>query len=334
MSQASPTIGANKSGLVYRQEDNDAKTALLNHHKGPSAPDYAEAGMLWVDDIATPWLLKFHDGADWIVLGAVNASDNTFLPYLGAGALNILPYSDDAGSANDYAVTPAPDVAAYTIGQVVLLKPANTATGASTLTVGALGAKDIKLADGSDVASGMIAAGGMHILVYNGANFILTNPVQITSLPDGTVIDHSYARYVSNASLTSVIPEDNTVPQATEGTEIVSVSLTPKSSTNRVRIVFSGFGAVTSSSYGLATSLTIDGGPAVMAGMFDNKGTDGIGYSTLIYEYVPGDTSAHTYAIRVGPTATGSVRMNGNSSGRYFGGVAASTLIAEEIKSS
>ena len=52
MSQANPTIGADKTGLAYRQEDNDGKKALLTHHKGASAPGYAEAGMIWIRPVA------------------------------------------------------------------------------------------------------------------------------------------------------------------------------------------------------------------------------------------------------------------------------------------
>ena len=58
MSQAPPLIGPNKSGLTYRQEDNDGKQALLTHHKGAAAPPYAQAGTVWLDDAATPWLVK------------------------------------------------------------------------------------------------------------------------------------------------------------------------------------------------------------------------------------------------------------------------------------
>ena len=87
MTQATPIIGAGQSGLVYRQQDNDGKQALLNHHKGATAPTYAEAGMIWLDDSATPWVLKIHDGTDWIAFGDVNATDNTFTPYLGSTQL-------------------------------------------------------------------------------------------------------------------------------------------------------------------------------------------------------------------------------------------------------
>lgn len=93
MTQSSPIIGANKSGLDYRQEDNDGKQALLNHHKGASAPSYAEAGTLWLDDTATPWLLKMHDGADWVTLGALNAATNKFQPYNGT-AQTVTDYTE------------------------------------------------------------------------------------------------------------------------------------------------------------------------------------------------------------------------------------------------
>ena len=50
MTQSTPILGANLSGLTYRTQDNNAKRALLNHHKGSTAPTYAEAGMIGMDD--------------------------------------------------------------------------------------------------------------------------------------------------------------------------------------------------------------------------------------------------------------------------------------------
>lgn len=83
MSQADPSIGANQSGLAYRTADNSGKKALLNHHKGSSEPSYKEAGMIWLDDTATPWVLKIYDGSAFISIGEVNASANTFVPNVG-----------------------------------------------------------------------------------------------------------------------------------------------------------------------------------------------------------------------------------------------------------
>ena len=46
----------------------------------------------------------------------------------------------------------------------------------------------------------------------------------------------------------------------------------------------------------------------------------------------PATIAATTYTIRVGIGAAGIFRMNGSSAGRFFGGVAACTLVAQEIK--
>src|SRR4051812_37978979 len=119
MTQSTPTIGASQSGLQYRTQDNDGKKALLNHHKGSSAPSYAEAGIIWLDDAATPWLLKTYDGADWITLGEVNATTNTFNPYIGTAASRVLNHATDTGSANTYVIAPTPVITAYATGQVV-----------------------------------------------------------------------------------------------------------------------------------------------------------------------------------------------------------------------
>jgi len=52
-------------------------------------------------------------------------------------------------------VAPSPSIADYAAGQIVLLRPANANTGASTLAVNSLAAKSIKILDGSDPASGL-----------------------------------------------------------------------------------------------------------------------------------------------------------------------------------
>jgi hypothetical protein len=176
MTQANPIIGSGKTGLEYRNDDNDGKRALLNHHKGSAAPTYAEAGALWLDDSATPWRLKMHDGADWITLMAVNASSNAATPYLGAAPLALANYAADTGSANTYAVAPVPALSAYAAGQLVPLKPAHANTGASTIAVSGLAATAVKMPDGSALPAGALTAAGAFLLFYDGVNFILMNP--------------------------------------------------------------------------------------------------------------------------------------------------------------
>lgn len=331
MSQASPTIGANKSGLVYRQEDNDGKKALLSHHKGAAAPTYAEAGTLWLDDSATPWRLKLFDGSDWIVMGALHAASNSFLPYVGATALRLCAFAADTGSANACAVSPLPAPPQHQNGQMVVLMPAHDVTGATTLALGDLDVRDVVRDDGSALQAGDMRAGRVYVLVYNGTHFVVTNPARDDGMPVGSVIGSARAAYTTYTTLTTLVPHDNTIPQPSEGTQILSATLTSQSASNRVRVRFSGF-ASASTSIPVVAFLSIDGGAAVQAVCAQINGNGQTQNISFEFEHVPGDTEAHTYSVRVGPGASGTMRMNGNSANRLFGGAAASTLIVEEIK--
>src|SRR5690606_7188539 len=162
-------------------------------------------------------------------------------------------------------VAPAPPISAYSPGLTVLLKPAHATTGAATLAVSGLAAKSVKLPDGGDVKAGSMLASGIYVLVYDGAAFILTNPTQETALPAGAVIDSAFDNYDANVSLTAQIPLDNSLPQAGEGTQILSVTHALKSAGNRLRIRFRGFGATNSSNVPIIASLIVDGGAAVQA---------------------------------------------------------------------
>jgi hypothetical protein len=331
MSQASPTIGANKSGLVYRQEDNDCKKALLSHHKGAGAPAYAEAGTVWLDDSATPWRLKLFDGSDWIVMGSVHAGNNSFLPYVGTTALRLCAFAADTGTANACAVSPLPAPPQHQSGQMVVLMPAHDVTGATTLALGDLDVRDVVRDDGSTLVAGDMRAGRMYVLVYDGTQFVVTNPTRDDGLPAGSVIGSARATYAVHTALTASVPHDNTLPQPSEGTEILSATLAAQSASNRMRVRFSGFGSA-SGSIPIIAFLSIDGGAAVQAVSVHTNGTGQTQQFCFEFEHIPGDTAAHTYSVRVGPGASGSIRMNGSNTNRLFGGAAASTLIVEEIK--
>ncbi len=81
MVQASPLyIGADPTGLSYRTIDNQRIEAIITGHKGNPAPTYAEAGMEWIDDTATPWVLKRYDGVAWCIMGTIDPSTHTYTP--------------------------------------------------------------------------------------------------------------------------------------------------------------------------------------------------------------------------------------------------------------
>jgi hypothetical protein len=75
---------ANGSGAALRSDLNGALAALGSTMKGPNAPPAPVAGMMWVEDdnpSSTRWTVRMFDGADWIALGILDATANTFEPY-------------------------------------------------------------------------------------------------------------------------------------------------------------------------------------------------------------------------------------------------------------
>ena len=123
MSQFDPTVFIDtESGSQLVQRLNSSFVAVVSAHKGATAPAYAEAGMAWLDDSATPWLVKRFDGQDWIVEGAIDAGANSFTPYLAGVALGTLATQ----SASAVAITGG------TIAGIVDLAVADGGTGASS----------------------------------------------------------------------------------------------------------------------------------------------------------------------------------------------------------
>ena len=79
---------------------------------------------------------------------------------------------EDSGAADAYVLAPLTDnytPAAYKEGMAVRFVPDNTNTGATTVNVSALGAKDIVL-DGAALTAGAIVAGDTLTLVFDFAN--------------------------------------------------------------------------------------------------------------------------------------------------------------------
>jgi hypothetical protein len=88
-------------------------------------------------------------------------------------------YFADSGAANTYAVTMSPAPTAYTAGLEVKTKILNSNTGAATLNVNSLGAKNIKLLNGNNPTKNQLKAGMIAKFIYDGTNFQLLNPAPI-----------------------------------------------------------------------------------------------------------------------------------------------------------
>jgi len=102
-------------------------------------------------------------------------SGNTFVTQTGL-QVNAEKYAADAGASDTYAITLSPALASYATGMMVIMR-ANTAnTGTATLNVNGLGAKTIVKGVSTTLSDGDIGGSMVCVLVYNGTNFVLTNP--------------------------------------------------------------------------------------------------------------------------------------------------------------
>jgi hypothetical protein len=167
------------------------------------------------------------------------------------------------------------------------------------------------------IVSGLVASGVV------GTNHMGTNN-------HVAVVDRGYDEYTTNADIATAIPQDDSIPQVGEGTQILSVTITPKSATNRLRISFRG--TVSASQVtSCACALFRDG--AANAKAASNLTIASAAYTAnlaLVFEESAGSTSSTTYTLRVGPGA-GTMRLNGNTSSREYGGAQRATLVIEEL---
>jgi hypothetical protein len=87
-------IIANDSGAAVRADINNALAALGSTQKGPTPPPAPIAGMLWIEDdspTTTIWTLRIYDGSDWIVIGTIDSTNNTFgIPSITSGLRNLV----------------------------------------------------------------------------------------------------------------------------------------------------------------------------------------------------------------------------------------------------
>jgi hypothetical protein len=153
----------------------------------------------------------------------------------------------------------------------------------------------------------------------------------ITTLPGAKLLQRTYATYATNADLTTTIPFDDTIPQSTEGTEIITQAITPLSASSRIRIRFQAFGGTNAvSAFAAALFKDSDADAICVSAAYvgDANNAEAI---VLEYEEASGSTSSRTYKIRVGGATGATLRLNGTTSGRLFGGRAIATLIVEEI---
>ena len=138
--------------------------------------------------------------------------------------------------------------------------------------------------------------------------------------------------YTTWSTTTTVIPNDDTIPQNTEGSEYITVTITPKSASNRLVIE------------ACASALSVDGVRTVAGAIFQDSTANALAAAqititavnymaplSLRHEMAAGTTSATTFKFRLGPSSGGTAAINGTTSGRTLGGINAVRISVTEI---
>lgn len=153
----------------------------------------------------------------------------------------------------------------------------------------------------------------------------------------GDVVQSVFASNAANTVISATIPADNTIPQISEGTQILSASITPTSTASilQVEAVVHGSELTNVGDSIIAALFRDSGANAIAAGFVGGMNGGGnhltSGTAVIRYQVVAGSTSPTTFTVRAGNN-TGSMTLNATHQNINLGGLIASTLTVTEIK--
>lgn len=280
----------------------------------------SEGGLAWDTDLFQ-W--KRYSGASWIAHstipkaaagGTVDAITCTFSPALTALANNLI-------------------VCVIASGANTLTNPTFAPNGLTVKTI-------VKGSNQVLVAGDIPGANSPILLQYNLSldKWILINPAYAVSVPAGRVLQTQ--RYTTGAVSTTsaVTPNDDTIPQNVdgEGKVFMSLDFTPVSASSKLRfdIVFVGEAIGGSGPGNICVFLCKDSDADALACAVGYIYTVGGMTTTITFNHSldsPG-LSTYTFKVRAGVVQSNYIlTINGNSGGRKYGGIMASSITITEI---
>lgn len=199
---------------------------------------------------------------------------------------------------------------------------AGTAVASRALALGAdknvdvLAVADLKLGAGAGTSVSSTAA------ELNLLDTAITSVIQVVNTQIGAV-----------ATGTTVMVQDDTIPQKTEGDEYMTLAITPKSVTNVLKIEVCVHFACSIANTRTFIALFQDTTASALAagGCAGSGAANAMVHGNLTHYMAAGTTSETTFKVRLGPEA-GTLTFNGQGGSRLFGGVLASSITITEFK--
>lgn len=161
----------------------------------------------------------------------------------------------------------------------------------------------------------------------------MTSKTPPTLLGAGAVVQVVNTQTGAVATGTTILPLDDTIPRNTEGDQYMTLAITPKSATNKLKIDVVLFAAHSAAAYHLIAALFQDTtADALACSGHVSEGAATYGVCIKFTHYMTaGTASATTFKVRAGASGAGTTTFNGHGAGRMFGGVCASSMTITEI---
>ena len=193
--------------------------------------------------------------------------------------------------------------------------------------------------------AGDLKANGYYLFQYYTTGWNLLNPT-LTGTADiavgavgnaavaaGAVVQVVTTQTGTVATGTTVVPNDDTIPQNTEGDEYITLAITPKSATNKLVVEVVCPMAISAATLHAIGSIFQDSTAGALASvMYFIGSANTIEPFVVRHTMTAGTTSATTFKFRAGPESAATMTVNGISGARKLGGVSAATMTITEYK--
>ena len=208
--------------------------------------------------------------------------------------------------------------------------------------------------DVGDLASWVVHSGEFKIRITRTRNTLTTTPIldevqiaattvyswdkdgvisvselNIDGAPAGRIVQVVNTQTGTASSGTTIIPEDDTIPQNNEGDEYMTLAITPKNTANKLKIDVVLNGSVGGTRIAIVALFQDAIADALAA--FGYRVENTINGTSFTHFMTAGTTSSITFKVRAGPTTAGTFGFNGISGTAIMGGVAASSITITEI---
>ena len=268
---------------------------------------------------------KTTQGAAHTALGVLSADQ---------AQTGIAGHGTTTGTSSAFVLTLARAPAAYTDGQVFFVKFHSSSSGSPTLAINGQAARPLVYLDDEGVtrnlADVMKYGWWTRVMVW-GINIVILDPPHLPRHVVQTRITTENAGITVN----TVFPQDNTIPQNTEGQEVMTLSLANRyaDSLFLITVVVTGHANVANGPE-LQVALFRDSDANALClwrGSCNGSGGNGV---TCVGQYIvgAGAVAARTYRVRAGLSAAGTVYVNrGAGAAPIFSNTGVISISAQEI---